>query len=154
MIHHEREDNLGENGWATKAQHRLRLSAWRRGRFDIKSFALTGLFVLAVFYTMYFMRAILLPLVLALLLSYLLRPIIRSLRSRLHIPAPVGAAVTLLLLAALIGYGISSLAAPAAEWLKKAPYSLQQIQQKLTPLKKPVESVARASGEIEKLAAP
>src|ERR1041385_5870250 len=39
----------------------------RRPR-DIKSVALTGLFVLAAFYTMYFMRAMLLPLVLALLL--------------------------------------------------------------------------------------
>ncbi|HZE13074.1 MAG TPA: hypothetical protein VE086_04890, partial [Chthoniobacterales bacterium] len=40
----------------------------RRGRrpTDIKSVALTGLFVLAAFYTMYFMRAMLLPLVLAL----------------------------------------------------------------------------------------
>ena len=39
--------------------HRLRRPA------DIKSVALSGLFVLAVFYTMYFMRAMLLPLVLA-----------------------------------------------------------------------------------------
>src|SRR6202023_3251846 len=35
-----------------------------RKSVDIQSIALTGLFVLAIFYTMYFMRGILLPLVL------------------------------------------------------------------------------------------
>ena len=51
---------------------RSRLTDLLQRKFDIRSFALTGLFILAVFYTMYFMRAVLLPLVLALLLSYLL----------------------------------------------------------------------------------
>ena len=48
--------------------------------FDIRSVALTGLFLLAIFYTMYFVRSLLLPIVLALLLSYLLRPIVRGWR--------------------------------------------------------------------------
>jgi predicted PurR-regulated permease PerM len=43
------------------------------------------------------------------------------------------------------------LAEPAAGWLEKAPYSLQQLKQKLLPLKKPMEKVAQASGEIDKL---
>ena len=132
---------------------RLRLPDLLRGPFDIRSLALTGLFILAVFYTVYFMRAVLLPLVLALLLSYLLRPVVRGL-GKLRIRAPFGAAIVLLSLVGAIGYGISFLAAPAAEWLAKAPYSLQQFQQKLVPLKEPMESVAKASGEIEKLATP
>lgn len=117
------------------------------------SFALTGLFVLAIFYTMYFMRAVLLPLVLALMLSYLLRPIIRAL-GRARIPAPVSSALMLVTLLAFVGYGIFFLATPAASWIEKAPYSLQQLQWKLHPLKRPMEKVAQASGEIEKLATP
>jgi predicted PurR-regulated permease PerM len=117
------------------------------------SFALTGLFVLAIFYTMYFMRAVLLPLVLALMLSYLLRPIIRAL-GRARIPAPVSSALMLVTLLAVVGYGIFFLATPAAGWIEKAPYSLQQLQWKLHPLKRPMEKVAQASGEIEKLATP
>jgi len=35
--------------------------------------------------------------------------------------------------------------------LEKAPYSLHQLKQKLMPLKKPIEKVAQASGEIDKL---
>src|ERR1700682_3620267 len=129
---------------------RLRLSDVLRRPFDIKSIALTGLFVLAVFYTMYFMRAMLLPLVLALLLSYLLAPLVR-LFGRIRMKPAFGAAIVLLSLVGLVIYGISRVAEPAAGWLEKAPYSLHEIKQKLLPLKKPMEKVAQASGEIEKL---
>ena len=122
-------------------------------RFDARSIALTGLLVLAIFYTMYFMRGILLPLVLALLLSYLLRPIVRAF-ARVHIRPAFGAAIVLLGLVAVVGYAISFLAAPAASWLEKAPYSIQTIQWKLLPLRQPIQNVAKASSEIEKLATP
>ena len=140
-----------ENGEPAKT--RFRITELLQRPFDIRSIALTGLFILALFYTMYFMRSVLLPLVLALLLSYLLRPIVRSF-SRLKIPTAIGAALILITLIGLIGYGISYLATPAAGWLEKAPYSLHQLQRKLVPLKRPMEKMARASGEIEKLAVP
>jgi len=125
----------------------------RRRPADIKSLALTGLFVLAVFYTMYFMRAMLLPLVLALLLSYLLVPLVRGL-AKVRIPPLLGAGIVLLTLIAAIGYSVSLLSEPAAGWIEKAPYSLQQLRQKLVPLKKPMEKVAQATGEIDKLTSP
>lgn len=120
---------------------------------DIKSVALTGLFVLAAFYTMYFMRAMLLPLVLALLLSYLLVPLVRGLAA-IKIRPLFGAAIVLVALIGGIVYAVSLLSEPAAGWIEKAPYSLQQLKQKLLPLKKPIEKVAQASGEIDKLTAP
>src|SRR5215831_15239235 len=107
-----------------------RLQELMRRPFDIRSLALTGLFVLAIFYTIYFMRSILLPLVLALLLSYLLRPIVRAF-ARIHIPAPISAAWILLSLVGIVAFGLSLLAAPAAGWIEKAPYSLRQLQSKL-----------------------
>jgi len=124
----------------------------RRGRrpTDIKSVALTGLFVLAAFYTMYFMRAMLLPLVLALLLSYLLVPLVRGL-AVIKIRPLFGAAIVLIALIGGIVYSVSLLSEPASGWIEKAPYSLQQLKQKLLPLKKPIEKVAQASGEIDKL---
>lgn len=142
----------GENGEAEKdGNTRVRLVDLLQKPFDIRSLALTGLFVLAVFYTMYFARAVLLPLVLALLLSYLLRPIVRSL-AKLKIPLPLGSALILISLIAVAVYSISMLAAPATSWLEKAPYSVQQLERKLLPLKQPIQKVAQASGEIEKLA--
>jgi predicted PurR-regulated permease PerM len=146
----DNREEIGENKPDLKAARQLRLSDMLRGPFDIKSVALTGLFVLAVFYTMYFMRALLLPLVLALLLSYLLAPLVRQF-GRAGISAPFGAAIVLLSLVGTLIYGVSRLAEPAAGWLEKAPYSLHQLEQKILPLKRPMEKVAQASGEIEKL---
>ena len=132
---------------------RLRIAELLQKTFDVRSIALTGLFILAVFYTIYFMRSILLPIVLALLLSYLFRPIVRGL-ARLKIPLPVGAALVLIGFVALVGYAISALATPAMGWLQKAPEGLTELQHKLLPVRQSVAQVSQATGEIEKLATP
>jgi predicted PurR-regulated permease PerM len=144
--------STGGNGDAAKeGGSRNRIADLLRKPFDIRSLALTGLFVLSVFYTLYFTRAVLLPLVLALMLSYLLRPIIRAF-ARVKIAPPVSAAAVLIVIMALVGYGFFVLAAPVAGWIEKAPYSVRELQGKLMPLKQPIEKVAQASGAIEKLA--
>jgi predicted PurR-regulated permease PerM len=132
---------------------RLRVAELLRQPFDVRSIALTGLFVLAVFYTMYFIRSVLLPIVLAVLLSYLFRPIVRAL-ARIKMPHVVGAALVLIALLALIGYGVSSLVTPFASWLQKAPTGLSELERKLIPVKKSMTQMTQASGEIEKLATP
>ena len=129
---------------------RLRVAELSEKPFDVRSVAVTGLFILAVFYTMYFMRSILLPIVLALLLSYLLRPIVRAL-ARLNVPLPVSAALLLIGFFGLIAYAISALALPTAGWLQKAPAGFAELQHKLLPVKKSVAQVAQATGAIEKL---
>ena len=128
---------------------RVRLTDLLQRKFDIRSLALTGLFILAIFYTMYFMRAVLLPLVLALLLSYLLRPVVRALK-RFKISPALSSAMLLAGLIGAIGYGVFSLSGPAAGWLEKAPFSLHQLQSKLYPLQKPMQQVQQATGELEK----
>ncbi len=137
----------------TTVPPRLRIPDLLQRPFDVRSVALTGLFVLALFYTMYFLRPVLLPVVLGLMLSYLFRPVVRAM-AKIGVNPHLGAAILLVSLVALIGYGVSYLATPAAGWLEKAPYGLQQMQRKLLPLKKPMEKMAAASGEIEKLTAP
>ncbi len=132
---------------------RFRIPDLLRRPFDVRSVALTGLFVLAVFYTIYFIRGVLLPVVLAMLLSYLFRPVVRAL-VRLRIPPIVSAALILLALVGIVGYGVSALAAPAASWIQKAPAGVQQLQHKLIPVRQSMAQVAQASGEIEKLATP
>jgi predicted PurR-regulated permease PerM len=131
---------------------RVRMHELLRRPFDVRSFAMTGLFVLAIFYTIYFLRSLLLPFVLALLLSYLFRPIVRILVKG-RMPSLLGAALVMALLVGLMGYGISFLATPATEWIEKAPYSLHELKQKVLPIKKPMEKVAQAGGAIESLTA-
>src|SRR5207248_3926980 len=148
--HGDVSDDENQAGIVT-SRARLRTAELLQKPFDVGSIALTGLFILALFYTVYFMRSVLLPLVLALLLSYLLRPIVRGL-AKLKIPLPVGAAFILIGLLALVGYGISALATPTVEWVHKAPAGLMEMQRKLLPVKKSVAQVTQATGEIEKLA--
>jgi predicted PurR-regulated permease PerM len=151
--------NVESNGDLSDAQKAEEVESRARSRvaelsqrpFDVGSIALTGLFVLAVFYSIYFMRSILLPIVLALLLSYLLRPMVRGL-ARLKIPLPVGAALLLIGFFGLIGYSVSVLATPTAGWLQKAPTGFTELQHKLSPVRKSVAQVTQATGEIEKLA--
>ena len=135
------------------ARARLRIAELLERPFDIRSLALTGLFILAVFYTIYYLRSVLLPIVLASLLSYLLRPIVRGL-ARIKIPTLLGAALILITLLAAITLGISALATPAAGWLAKAPDGLRELEYKLLPMKRSMAEVAKASGEIEKIATP
>jgi predicted PurR-regulated permease PerM len=149
------EDAVVDPGESTNItlRARSRIAALLQKPFDVRSISLTGLFILALFYTMYFMRSILLPIVLALLLSYLLRPIVRLL-ARAKIPNLLGAALILIALIISIGSGVSALAGPIAGWLEKAPAGLQELQQKFLPMKKSMTKVAVASGEIEKIATP
>jgi hypothetical protein len=69
---------------------------------DVRSVALTGLFLLALLYSLYFARPVMLPITLALLCNFLLRPIVQKLE-RWHIPPWVSAALMLLMLVGMIG---------------------------------------------------
>jgi predicted PurR-regulated permease PerM len=119
-----------------------------RERMEVRSIAITGLFVLAVLYTLYFARAFLLPIILAVLLDFLLSPIIRTLK-RLRIPEPLGAALVLLTLLGAVGAGAYSLAEPARAWVAKAPESVAKVQSRLRDLRRPVEQVTRTAEQVE-----
>lgn len=119
-----------------------------RDRVEVRSVAITGLFVLAVFYTLYFARSFFLPIVLALLLDFLLSPVIRFLK-RLHVPEPVGAVIVVAALLGLIGVGGYNLAGPAREWADRAPDSIQKVQSRLRDLRRPVEQVSRTADQVE-----
>jgi predicted PurR-regulated permease PerM len=117
-------------------------------RVEIRSIAITGLFVLAVLYTVYFTRAILLPIVLAVLLDFLLSPVLRGLK-RLRIKEPVGAVLVILALLGALGGGIYSLAEPAQVWMARAPESLKLLQTRLRVVRRPVEQMTRTAEQVE-----
>src|SRR5882724_12358271 len=60
-----------------------------------RSAALSGLLFVGVLYTLYFARALVVPIVLAVLLDFLLKPLVRALR-RVGIPEAAGAAIVVL----------------------------------------------------------
>jgi predicted PurR-regulated permease PerM len=117
-------------------------------RVEVRSIAITGLLVLAVLYTLYFAKAFLLPIVLAVLLDFLLSPLVRTLK-RARIPEPAGAALVLLALLGAFGFAGYSLTGPAREWVTKAPESLAKVQNRLRDLRKPVEQVTKTADKVE-----
>ncbi len=122
-----------------------------QGPFGIRSVALTGMFVLALFYTLYLARSFILPIILAVLLSFLLNPLMRGLK-KLRIPSGLGAAVLVFGLLGLIGVGVYELADPALEWMEQAPRSFRNVERKLREFKKPVQTMSRATEQVEKMA--
>jgi len=121
-----------------------------QGPFGIRSLALTGLFVLAAFYTLYFARAFFLPIVLALLLSFLLTPVVRAL-NKLRIPNGLGAGLVIFALLGSLGLGIYELAEPAYEWAEQAPRQLRRLERRLAEFKRPVQTMSKATQQVEKI---
>jgi predicted PurR-regulated permease PerM len=119
-----------------------------RDRVEITSLAITGLFVLAFFYTLYFARAFFVPVILALMLDFLLSPIVRALK-RLRVPEPIGAIVVLVGLVLVLATAVYSLADPVREWLTKAPATVSKTRDQLRQLRRPVEQVSRTAQEVE-----
>jgi predicted PurR-regulated permease PerM len=122
-----------------------------QGPFGIRNVALSGLFILAAFYTLYFARDFLLPIVLALLFNLLLSPLVRGLK-RLHIPSPLGAAVVILAVLGTFGWGVYQLSGPAYDWMMRAPQSFRKVEGRLRELKRPVQSIGKATEQVEKMA--
>lgn len=119
-----------------------------RERIEIRSLSITGLFVLAAFYTLYFARAFFLPIILAVLLDFLLSPIIRGLK-RARIPEPLGAALVIIALLGTAGVTVYGLIEPAKEWVGKLPASMREAESRLRAFRKPVEQVSKTAEQVE-----
>ncbi|MEP6992744.1 MAG: AI-2E family transporter, partial [bacterium] len=107
-----------------------------------RSIETTLLTVLAVLYSLYFARVFLIPIVFALLLNFLLSPLIRLL-GRFRIKPPFGAAIVLLLLVGAIGGTVYRLAGPAQGWAAIAPQSFARAQVKLRKIIRPMQQVSK-----------
>jgi predicted PurR-regulated permease PerM len=117
---------------------------------DARHIALMGLFILAVFYTLRLAQALFLPIVLAILLDFLLSPLVRALR-RVGLPEPAGAGVVMLGLVATMGLGIYYLAGPAAEYSALAPQSIERVREKIEGMRGSVAQVTEAAEEVERV---
>ncbi len=119
----------------------------KRGR----SVEITVLTVLALLYTMYFARTFLVPVVFALLLNFLLSPVIRVM-GRIRLKPPLAALLVILLLVAGTVGAAYQLAGPAQRWATIAPQSFAKAQDKLKriilPMQKVSQSVDRAADAV------
>lgn len=85
--------------------------------------AVVGLFLLAFTAFLYFGKAFFMPVVLAALLTFLLKPVVRWL-AHLRIPEAIGSILVIAIFFTMLSLAVSQLAQPAAEWLGKAPETI------------------------------
>ena len=120
------------------------------GSPDLRTVAVTGLFVLAAIWAIYVARPVLLPLVAAGLLSFLLSPLVRGL-ARLHVPRAASAGAVVVLLLAGVSFGVQQLAGPAAGWLEEVPTAFRQLEGELRGVRTQVQKVSAATEQVEDL---
>ncbi|MGA7328188.1 MAG: AI-2E family transporter, partial [Rhodomicrobium sp.] len=107
----------------------------------------TGVLVLLSVYTFYVSSPVLIPLILAVLITMLLTPAI-GLLDRLGVPRPLSAAIVLAILLGVLGGGAYGLSAPAQEWLQKLPQSGGKIDKMLRSIKKPFAQIEQATEQL------
>jgi len=113
-----------------------------------QGFAVKGIFILLLFYTLYFAAPVLIPIAAAVLLALLLNPLVEKLE-RLLLPRGVSAAIVVVVALGLVLAGLMQLAGPAQEWVERLPASFPKIEQKLRIVKKPIEDIQKATEKIE-----
>ena len=116
---------------------------------DARHVALVGLFVLAVFYTLHLAQAFFLPIVLAILLDFLLSPVVRALR-KLGLPEPLGAGIVMIGLVASLVLGVYYLSGPAARYIALAPQSIERVREKVENMRGSVAQVTEAAEQVER----
>jgi predicted PurR-regulated permease PerM len=107
----------------------------------LRSASLPIMASLAVVYTLYFGKELLLPMTLALLFKLLLQAPMRFLTRRLRLPDPVAALAMILAVFGCLALVALTVSVPASGWIGKAPASLAVLQEKLAVLRRPLEAL-------------
>jgi len=127
----------------------------RDSPLDVRSAALTVLAVLATILVLQYAQSMIIPIVLAVLVSYALEPIVATL-ARWRIPRPIGAAVVLIALTvagASLLYGLRGEATAIIEQLPEAARRVRRMVEADRPsTANAIQQVQKAATELEKAA--
>ena len=127
----------------------------RDSPLDVRSAALTVLAVLATILVLQYAQSMIIPIVLAVLVSYALEPIVATL-ARWRIPRPIGAAVVLIALTvagASLLYGLRGEATAIIEQLPEAARRVRRMVETDRPsTANAIQQVQKAATELEKAA--
>ncbi len=118
-------------------------------RSFVISACLITLTILAVVYSLYFGRDFLMPIVMAAVLSLLLRPVMRLLSEAARLPMQL-AALLVIAVAFVVIAGVPYVIAPSsADWAAHGPQSMEIIKQRLAVLSGPITYLQAALQNIE-----
>lgn len=117
------------------------------------SWAPIGIFLIMAIASLKLASVLALPIVIAVLLTLLLRSPLAWLGKR-RIPEPVGAGI--LVFGSTIAFltCIWFLAEPAAEWMAQAPRSLTRVERKLRRLSAPLDAIQQTAAKVDEVTSP
>jgi len=111
---------------------------------------LAGILVLLALYACAVASVLIVPFLLALLLSLMFAPAVRLL-CRWHLPRVLATSLVLVCAIVLTGSLLASLVAPARAWMVQVPKSIDRIELALSELRRPLLAATHASEQIAKL---
>jgi predicted PurR-regulated permease PerM len=157
------EENLEANPPAIIAPEETKVEIERPALADLADFfkrtrsvvpmAVLGIFFIATVYFISFARQFLMPVILAVLLSFLLKPVVRFL-AKIKLRETFGALIVILLFFGVLAFVISRLTQPAGDWIAKAPETLRAAEQKVHRLLRPAAQINKAAEKVEEITKP
>jgi predicted PurR-regulated permease PerM len=115
---------------------------------DPKAIFLGGLFVVALLAVAYVASEIVLPLAFAIILNLLLQPALRMLE-RVHVPRILAALLLILMLfGTIVGLG-TVISGPAGTWAAKLPEGIPRLQERLSFMRAPINTLQRFLHQVE-----
>ena len=82
--------------------------------------------------------------------NLVLTPVVLAL-GRVKIPAPVGAGLVVFFVLLVLGIGILTLAQPASEWLRRLPFVIDQLSDRLDFVQGPAKQLKEAEEALTNL---
>lgn len=102
--------------------------------------AMKLLALLALCYTFYFCRGLILPLLIAAFLALFASPAVKVL-CKCHFPRPLAAALVILFMLTSAGFAISLLYEPAAQWLERLPVLGSRLASKVEDVTESIDAI-------------
>jgi predicted PurR-regulated permease PerM len=113
--------------------------------------ALTGLFVIAWFSVLYVARSVFIPLTFAVLLSFVLSPVVTAIARR-RLGRTVAGTLVVLGLVSAATFVTVEVAGPAADWAGRLPAALKDVERKVRPLRAPMANVENIVERVDRIA--
>jgi predicted PurR-regulated permease PerM len=98
----------------------------------------------------YAARAVVLPVLMAWVVSMTLKPLVRWLRT-CHVPTPLGAGLVVTALVVVLGNGVMRLGSPAIEWIQAAPENVPLLKEKFKHVLRPAVRLSEAASSVSNL---
>lgn len=111
-----------------------------------------GMFIISMGVVFYLAKSIFIPIILAIIASFLLAPAVNHLK-KFHIPSTVGSFLILLLFSTVMVTAANYLADPVGVWVERLPAELRHIEDKLLTFKSSIANMRETTDKFGEIAA-